>query len=150
MALVTALNLTDRPVWASGAVLTAGAVAVWLAGTRLSRVADAIADRTGIGRAFVGAVLLAAATSLPEAATALTAAGGGDAGLAAGYLLGGVAMQTAVLAVADAVVLRDRALTRFAARPVLLLQGVTVVTLLALVLAGRASGLPIRVAHVSG
>jgi cation:H+ antiporter len=45
---------------------------VVLAGTMLARFADEIADATGMGRLWIGSVLLAGATSLPELATDLT------------------------------------------------------------------------------
>jgi cation:H+ antiporter len=39
---------------------------IFIAGTRLSKYGDIIADKTGLGRVWVGTILLAAATSLPE------------------------------------------------------------------------------------
>ena len=39
---------------------------VFIAGTRLSKYGDIIAEKTGLGRVWVGTILLAAATSLPE------------------------------------------------------------------------------------
>ncbi|MGE0232869.1 MAG: sodium:calcium antiporter [Flavobacteriaceae bacterium] len=54
---------------------TAGVAALILvAGFVLARSADAIAQQTGIGSSFVGYVLLAFATSLPELSSALAAA----------------------------------------------------------------------------
>jgi hypothetical protein len=41
----------------------AAAAAVWFAGTRLARHTDAIAQTTGIGREFLGMVLLGGVTS---------------------------------------------------------------------------------------
>ena len=46
------------------------AAAVWLAGTRLAGFADEISDRRRMGKALMGLVFLAAATSLPEVASA--------------------------------------------------------------------------------
>ena len=42
------------------------AVLIVAAATQLSRYADVIAEKTGLGRAWVGAILLAGVTSLPE------------------------------------------------------------------------------------
>ncbi|HZY65274.1 MAG TPA: hypothetical protein VFE21_05285 [Rubrobacteraceae bacterium] len=42
----------------------AAAALILVVGTRLTGVADALADRTGVGEALVGAVLLGASTSL--------------------------------------------------------------------------------------
>lgn len=112
---------------------------VWLAGTRLSIYADAISRRTGLGRAFVGALLLGGATSLPEIATTLTAASIGNAPMAVNNLFGGIAMQVAVLAVID-LLLVEGALTFFSPRPVLLLGGVLLILQIALALAAVSAG----------
>jgi cation:H+ antiporter len=79
---------------------------IWIAGTRLSHLADAISDVTGIGHAMMGLVFLAGITELPELVTTATAALKGNALLALNNMLGGIPMQTAVLAVADMVALR--------------------------------------------
>lgn len=42
------------------------AVVIVLAGVRLARYGDMIGEKTGLGRHWTGAVLLAATTSLPE------------------------------------------------------------------------------------
>jgi cation:H+ antiporter len=76
---------------------------------------------------------------LPEIATTVTASAAGDAPLAANNLLGGIAMQTAILAVTDLAVVRG-ALTFFTPRSVLLVQGVLLALLLALVLCGVVVG----------
>jgi cation:H+ antiporter len=47
--------------------------AVLVAGFFLAKTAEAIAEQTGLGTNFVGAVLLAASTSLPEVSTVLAA-----------------------------------------------------------------------------
>jgi cation:H+ antiporter len=47
---------------------------IFLAASRLARHADAIADATGVGRLWVGSLLLAASTSLPELVTDVDAA----------------------------------------------------------------------------
>lgn len=46
---------------------------IWFAGTRLSRYGDVIAEKTGLGRAWIGVILLATVTSLPELATGISA-----------------------------------------------------------------------------
>lgn len=48
-------------------------VLVVFVGTCLSRSADIIAEKTGLGRSWVGAILLAGATSLPELAVGISA-----------------------------------------------------------------------------
>ncbi|WP_425487071.1 hypothetical protein [Microvirga makkahensis] len=63
------------------------AACVWWAGTRLTGYLDAIADRTGIGQAFAGMLLLGGITSLPEIAAASTSSWTGNASLAINNLL---------------------------------------------------------------
>ncbi len=49
------------------------AVVILAAGFLLARTGEALAEQTGLGTSFVGAVMLAMATSLPEVSTVLTA-----------------------------------------------------------------------------
>jgi cation:H+ antiporter len=103
------------------AVFAVSALAVWLAGTRVAQYADTIARRTGIGHAAAGLLLLAGVTSLPEVAVTVTASAGGNAELAVNNLLGSIAMQVTILAIADALIGKD-ALTSVIPDPVVLLQ----------------------------
>lgn len=129
----------DNSVWINAALFAVGAAAVWFAGTRLTRYADTIETRTRLGAALIGALLLGGITSLPEAATTTTAALSGDAVLAVNNVLGGVAMQVAVLALADAMI-GKRGLSTVAGDSSLLLQGNGLMVALALAAAGIASG----------
>ena len=54
-------------------VFLASAAAVWVFGTRLAVYGDVLATLTGLGRLFVGSILVALATSLPELSTNITA-----------------------------------------------------------------------------
>lgn len=78
----------------------AGAV-ILVCGLRMTSLADRIADRTGWGEAVIGGVLLGAATSFSGTIVSLTSALGGDASLAFSNGIGGIAAQTAFLALAD-------------------------------------------------
>ncbi|MYE06280.1 MAG: sodium:calcium antiporter [Chloroflexi bacterium] len=51
----------------------ASAVLILLAAHFLASSADTVAERTGLGRSFIGVVMLATATSLPELATGISA-----------------------------------------------------------------------------
>jgi len=133
--------------WTNLAIFAVAAVFVWIAGTRLAACADAIGARTRLSRAFLGMILLGVATSLPEVATTVTGALIGNAQLVAGNLFGGVALQIAVLAIIDAIAVRG-ALTWFTPQPVLLFQGVMLLLLLGLALAGAAAGDPIVIAGI--
>ena len=79
--------------------LFAGAAGVVYAGVVLARSTDVIATRTGLGGLWLGMVLLAFATSLPELVTAATAAWIGAPDLAAGDLFGSNMANMLILAV---------------------------------------------------
>ncbi len=74
---------------------------VLVAGVRMTGIADRLADRTGLGEAVTGGLLLGATTSLSGAVVSITAALDGRAGLAFSNGVGGIAAQTAFLALAD-------------------------------------------------
>lgn len=80
-------------------LIAAGVIA--FAGTRLTLIADKIADQTGWGEALVGAILLGGATSLSGIITSVTSAWDGHASLAMSNAIGGIAAQTLFLAIAD-------------------------------------------------
>lgn len=67
-------------------VVSAGTIV--FAGTKLSRYGDQIAELTGLGRLWIGVVLMAAATSLPEVLTTMSAGWIDAPDLAAGNLFG--------------------------------------------------------------
>lgn len=136
---MTFLDFSQYSLWLLIAIFAGSAVAVWIAGTRLSRYASIISERTGFGQAIVGLILLGGITSLPEIATSVTASWTGNADLAVNNLLGGVAMQVVVLAVGDLFIGRD-ALTGRLARPHVVLQAALSIVLLALVAAGIVAG----------
>lgn len=84
-------------------VLLGCAAVVVVAGYRLAKTADELADRTGMGEALAGALLLGGTTSLPGIATTLTGALEGDAQFTLANPVGGVAVQTVWIAIADLV-----------------------------------------------
>lgn len=71
------------------------------AGVVLARAADAIAERTRLGRLLVGSIALAAATSLPELSVDIAAVRAGHSDLAAGDLFGSSLMNLLILAGID-------------------------------------------------
>jgi cation:H+ antiporter len=127
------------PLPANAAIFLAAATIVWFAGTRLAHCADEIARRTGIGSAFIGILLLGGITSLPELAVATTATLSGKPELSINDVLGSAAINVVILALADAT-LRREALTSKPGSPVVLLQGVLGIMLLALVIAPSIVG----------
>ncbi len=74
---------------------------IGVSGTRLVAVADQLADRSGIGEALMGGVLLGAATSLSGSVLSVSAAYNGAPQLALSNAFGGMAAQMAFLAIAD-------------------------------------------------
>jgi cation:H+ antiporter len=83
------------------AIGAAAALVILMSGLRMTGLADRIADRTGWGEAVIGGVLLGAATSFSGTVVSLTSALSGDASLAFSNAIGGIAAQTAFLALAD-------------------------------------------------
>lgn len=83
------------------AVLLVGGAILLIVGIKFTRIVDVLADRTGIGEALAGAVLLGAATSLPGLITTVTGALEGEAGFAVSNAIGGIAAQTSFLVIAD-------------------------------------------------
>lgn len=133
------IDFHSLPVWTNAIIFAMAAALIWFAGFRLSVYGDAIAERKNWGRAFVGALLLGVVTSLPEVATTVTATALGNAPLAVNNLMGGIAMQIAVLAFVDLLFVRG-ALTFFSPQPVLLMSGVLLVFQLGMTLAAMAAG----------
>ncbi|MFC1943660.1 sodium:calcium antiporter [Chloroflexota bacterium] len=75
---------------------------ILFAGTKLARYADAIAEKTGLGRLWIGLVLLAAITSMPELVTAVSSAALIKLpDLALGTLLGSCLYNLTILALLD-------------------------------------------------
>jgi cation:H+ antiporter len=133
------IDYVGLPVWANVLAFVAGGGVIWIAGTRLSRAIDVVSDRARIGKAFAGALLLGGITSLPEAATIATSSIAGRADIAVPTLFGGVAMQVAILAAVDAATTKH-ALSRGAAAPSVILQGLFLIAALVIACAGMVVG----------
>ena len=119
------------------AIFAAAAVAVWLAGVQLSDTTDVLSTRFGLGEALGGLLLLAIATNLPEIAITASAAIHSELGIAIGNILGGIAIQTVVLAALDVFgVKSDKPLTYRAASLQLMLEGALVIAVLVIAIMG--------------
>lgn len=132
------LQLDGLGATATFAIFAACAVVIAVAGSRLTALADDLADHTGLGEAVAGAALLGAATSLSGFVVSVTAAAGGNPELAMSNALGGIAVQTVFLAVADGVYRRAN-LEHAAASIANLAQSALLICLLALVLVSTFS-----------
>lgn len=75
---------------------------ILFAGFKLTKYGDAIAEKTGLGCVWIGLVLIALVTSLPELVTGISAAALVDApDLALGTIFGSCTFNLAILAVLD-------------------------------------------------
>ncbi len=84
-------------VWVQFAICLA---IIIVAGTKLAKYGDLIAEKTGLGRVWIGIVLLATITSLPELATGVSSvAFVGEPDLTMGDLFGSNLINLAIIAV---------------------------------------------------
>ena len=88
-------------VWVQFAICLAVIV---IAGSKLAQYGDLIAEKTGLGRAWIGVVLLATITSLPELATGISSVTFvGEPDLTMGDLFGSNLINLFIIAVIDLV-----------------------------------------------
>lgn len=102
-----------------------------VAGTRLTGLVDQLADRTHLGEAITGGILLGATTSLPDIVVSASVAYDGYAEMALSNALGGIAIQTVFLVIADFTYRRSN-LEHAAASLTNLFQATLLIVLLAL------------------
>lgn len=119
------------------------------AATLLSRYGDMLAEKTGLGRVWVGAIMLAGVTSLPELASGVSAVAWLNApNLAAGAILGSCLFNLALIALMDLLYQPGSILAR--AQEGHILSGGLGVLLLGLVAAGALLGPDINGVGVLG
>ena len=82
-------------------IFIAAAILIGIFGVRMTHVARKLASETGMGEAVMGALFIGASTSLSGVTASVTAASYGHAELAVSNALGGIAVQTMFLAIAD-------------------------------------------------
>ena len=117
-------------------LFASAAIVTWVAGVQLSKATDALDVRLGFGEALGGLILLGIATSLPEIAITASAALQHHLDLAVGNLLGGIAIQTVVLAALDARSPKSRPLSFLVGSLTLVIEGATVIGVVALAMIG--------------
>lgn len=113
-------------------IMAAAGGLVWYAGSRLAGLVSEISERTGVGEAFAGMLLLGGITSLPELATASSASLAGNPLLSLNDLLGTSSINILLLAIGD-VFYGKGALTQRTHKPAPLIQGVLGMMLMAAV-----------------
>lgn len=102
---------------------------IGVAGVQLTRYGDAIADKTGIGGSWIGLVLIATVTSLPELASGISAVTLADLpDIAVGNVLGACVLNLSILALLD-LLHRRESIYRGASRSHILAAGFGVVLL---------------------
>lgn len=122
-------------LWPAVAVLCVAAAVIAIFGARLAGVVDQLADRTGIGEAIAGAVLLGATTSIPGLVVTMATAAADRPSLAFTNGLGGIAIQTTFIVAAD-LAHRRANLEHAAASITNIANSVLILTLLGVVLIG--------------
>lgn len=122
---------SSLPLWLLGLSFALAAAAVWAAGITLSNTTTVLDKQFKLSAALGGLILLAVATNLPEIAITLSAALQHNLDLAIGNILGGIAVQTLVLAALDAFGLgRRAALTATSGSLTPVLEGTLVIAIL--------------------
>ncbi len=124
-------------------VFLASAVAVVFLGVQLAKYGDALASLTGWGRLFVGSILVALATSLPELSNNITAVRIDNPQLALGNVVGANMVNMFTLAMVALVFGGKRFLQRVAPEQGYLVVLAAVLTGLAVIFAGIKTGINI-------
>lgn len=93
---------TELPTWALFAELVVAGLVVILSGARFTRLADEVGDRLNLGGGWVGLILLATVTSLPELVVGGTATAIGNVDLALGNVLGSCSFNIALIVLLNA------------------------------------------------
>ncbi|MAM09245.1 MAG: cation transporter [Rhizobiaceae bacterium] len=132
------MNFEDLSLVWLVAIFAGSGLIILACGVRITDVADRIADRTGLGEALIGGLLLGAATSLSGTVVSVTTAFEGRASLSFSNAVGGIAAQTAFLALADMIYRRVN-LEHAAADLSNLFQGALLVLLLSIPLIAYVS-----------
>jgi cation:H+ antiporter len=124
-------------------VFAVATYAIWHAGILLVDATNIIDEQLNLGEALGGTILLAIATNLPEIAIMVSAALKGTTNVITGNLLGGVAIQTVLLALFDFRLKGEIPLTRRAASPALMLEGLLVIAVLSVCIMGTQLPTPL-------
>jgi cation:H+ antiporter len=130
-------------VWLKFAV---SAAMIVITATQLAKYGDIIAIRTRLGGMFIGVLLMAGATSLPEVLTSYNAIRLNTPNLAAGDLLGSNNMNMVLLAIIDMVTLNQRILRKAALKHAL--TGSLAVFMIGLVLFFMIADIDIKIGWV--
>ena len=130
-----------------GAFIAAGVV-IFFAGRKLSYYGNRIADLTGMGKAWLGLILMAAITSLPELMVGISSSAILEsADLAVGDVLGSCAFNLGVLALMDALVPKHKSIFGMVSQSHIMAAGMSIILLS---ITGVALYLPDEIVVVKG
>jgi len=118
------------------AVFGAAVAVTWIAGLFLSDATDGLDDRFHLGSALGGMLLLGFAGTLPEIAITVSAALNDNLDMATGNLLGGIAVQTLILALLDVTSKRATPLPRLSDAAEPMVEAGLVIILVSVALTG--------------
>lgn len=101
--------IMELSLWSCFALFFVCAIIIFFAGQRLSLYGEIIAEKTGMGKAWIGLILMSAVTSLPElmvGVSSITIVHSPD--LAVGDILGSCAFNLCILSFMDVIAPKDR------------------------------------------
>ncbi len=122
------------------------AVVIVVAAYFLAKYGDVIAIRTGLGGMFIGILLMAAATSLPELLTSMEAVKQNSPNIAAGNLMGSNGFNMLLLAILDITHRSQRLLRKAAMRHAL--TGSLAVMMIGLVLYFISANIQVKIGFI--
>lgn len=141
------LQLDTWPITALVAVLLTSTVVIGVAGLQASKLASRIVAITTLGPALVGAVLLGAGTSIPEAVITVRSSLQGNYDVAISNAVGGVVIQTVMLVMADGFMRRRNVEDASRHHTPILQAALLIIMLGAIVLAGLGPQVALWVLH---
>jgi cation:H+ antiporter len=92
------------PTWALFVEIIIAGLIVIFAGSKLTRYADEIADRLGLGAGWIGLILLATVTSLPEVVAGSTSVWIGNADMAFAAIYGSCSFNVTIIVLLNAII----------------------------------------------
>ncbi len=127
-------------------------VVIGLAGVKLSRYGDAIANKTGLGGTWIGLILLATVTSLPELLTGVSSVTiAGVPNIAVGDVLGSCVFNLLIIVVLDFIYREESLYTRANQGHILSAGfGVMLIGLAGFSILLSSTGLSFAIGHVGG
>ncbi len=113
-------------------------IAIWISGVKLTIALDKMSKYFNFGEAMGGMIFLAIVTNLPEIAITGIAAWNRNLDIAVSNILGGIAIQTVVLALIDFFGVGKTAPLSYKSSSVgLLLEGIILILILSMVIIGK-------------